>query len=128
MKKLLQLNLGLIKYLLRELPKQKSLRVIIKLLKSVLVIYVKENIKLYKNLFLIFDADYQKQQKEFTKYQKIKVDLQRCLKMLQYIDEKMKQSKLPGYKRKQFWRDFYRDGQIRKEVFEDLLKEIDSLK
>ncbi|MFA5154731.1 MAG: hypothetical protein WC554_19455, partial [Clostridia bacterium] len=58
----------------------------------------------------------------------IKVDLQRCLKMLQYIDEKMKQSKLPGYRRRQFWRDFYRDGQLRKEVFDDLLKEIDELK
>ena len=128
MKRLIQLNLGLVKYLIKELPKQKSLKAIIKLLRSALVIYIKENIKMYKNLFLIFDVDYQKQQKEFAKYQNLKVDLQRCLKMLQYVDDKMKKSGFPNWKRRQFWRDFTRDGQIRKEVFDDLLKEIQGLK
>lgn len=128
MKKLIKLNLGLIKYLIKELPKQKSLKAIIKLLKSVLVIYIKENIKMYKDLFLILDVDYQKQKKEYNKFQQLKVDLQRCLKMLQYVDDKMKKSGIPNWKRRQFWRDFQRDGQIRKEIFDDLLKEIDGLK
>jgi methionine salvage enolase-phosphatase E1 len=128
MKKLLDFNLGFVKYLIRELPKKKSPKELIKFLKVTLSIYLKGLLKFYKDLFLVFDADYQKQKKSYEKSQQIKVDLQRCLKMLQYIDEKMKQSKLPGYRRRQFWRDFYRDGQLRKEVFDDLLKEIDGLK
>jgi hypothetical protein len=31
-------------------------------------------------------------------------------------------------RRRQFWRDFYRDGAMRKDVFDDLLKEIGGIK
>ena len=126
--RLIKLHIGLFRYIKIELKKKRTLKQFVKFVKELVVAYIKELIKLYKDLFLILDADYQKQNQAYKKSQQIKVDLQRCLKMLQYVDEKMKQSKIPGYKRRQFWRDFYRDGQLRKDVFDDLLKEIDGLK
>lgn len=126
--RLIKLHIGLFRYIKIELKKKRTLKQFVKFVKELIVAYIKELIKLYKDLFLILDADYQKQNQAYKKSQQIKVDLQRCLKMLQYVDEKMKQSKIPGYKRRQFWRDFYRDGQLRKDVFDDLLKEIDGLK
>jgi methionine salvage enolase-phosphatase E1 len=126
--RLIKLHIGLFRYIKIELKKKRTPKQFVKFVKELIVAYIKELIKLYKDLFLILDADYQKQNQAYKKSQQIKVDLQRCLKMLQYVDEKMKQSKIPGYKRRQFWRDFYRDGQLRKDVFDDLLKEIDGLK
>ena len=124
MKQLVKLHLGLLKYLKVELPKKKNLKELIKFLYQVINIYLKEIIKLYKNLFLIFDKEYQVKKKEYDKYQKIKIDLQRALKLLQYIDNKMAKAGVNRQRRRQFWRDFYRDGQLRKDIFEDLLKEI----
>jgi hypothetical protein len=48
--------------------------------------------------------------------------------MLQFVDDKMKKSGIPNWKRKQFWRDFYRDGQVRKDTFDELLKEINQIR
>jgi hypothetical protein len=124
MKQLISLHLGLIKYLIKELPKKRKLNELIRFLQSILKIYLRELLKLYKNLFLLFDKDYQIQKKQFDKYQKIKVDLQRCLKMLQFIDNRMEKSGINRQRRRQFWRDFYKDGQVRKDVFDDLLKEL----
>jgi hypothetical protein len=87
-------------------------------------VYLRELIKLYKNLFLVLDPTYKKQKKEYDKYQKIKIDLQRAIKILQYIDKQMANKGIPNWKRKQFWRDFYKNGQVRKDVFDDLIKEI----
>jgi siroheme synthase (precorrin-2 oxidase/ferrochelatase) len=58
---------------------------------------------------------------------KLKGDLQRCLKMLQYVDTKMEKSGINRQRRRQFWRDFFKDGQVRKDIFDDLLKEINQI-
>lgn len=126
--KIINLHKGLIQYLIKELPKQKNPKELVKFLYSLLKIYLKELLKLYKDLFLILDNDYRNQQKRFKKYSKIREDLQKCLKLLQYIDVKMKQTGIPNWKIKQFWRDFYKSGQVRKDIFDDLLKEIEGLK
>jgi hypothetical protein len=128
MNQLIKLHLGLAKYLINELPKKKTLREVIKFLKPLLGVYITELVKLYKSLFLVFDVEYQKQKKQFDKMQKIKIDLKKCLKMLQFVDDKMKKSGIPNWKRKQFWRDFYRDGQVRKDTFDELLKEINQIR
>jgi hypothetical protein len=126
--RIIKLNTGLVKYLLRELPKKKNFVEIIKFLKSTLIFYIKELIKLYTNLFLIMDVNYQKQKKQHQHYKQIQVDLQRCLKMLQYIDTKMEKAGINRQRRRQFWRDFYKDGQIRKEMFDQLANEINQIK
>jgi hypothetical protein len=127
MNQLIKLHLGLFRYLKNELPKKKF-RGGLKFVISLVPVYLKEIVKIYKNLFLVFDKDYQEKKKQFDKHQKIKVDLQRCLKMLQFVDDKMKKSGIPNWKRKQFWRDFYRDGQVRKDTFDELLKEINQIR
>jgi methionine salvage enolase-phosphatase E1 len=124
----IQLHLGLIKFILKEVRKRKSLKEFITFFKSVIKIYLKELFKLYKNLFLFLDVDYQKQKKQYEQYKKIQTDLQRCIKILQYMDERMEKAGINRQRRRQFWRDFYRDGQVRKEVFDDLIKEINQIK
>ena len=126
--RLIKLHLGLIKYLRIELKKKKTSSQLVHFFKDVIKAYLKELLRLYKNLFLIFDENYKTQKKEYEKHQKIKVDLQRCLKMLQYVDDKMAKSGINRQRRRQFWRDFYKDGQLRKEVFDDLLKEINQIR
>jgi predicted MPP superfamily phosphohydrolase len=128
MNQLFKLHVGLFKYLKTELPKKKTLKEIIKFLKPIVIAYPKELLRQYKTLFLVLDSTYQKQKKEYDKYQKIKKELQQALKMLQYVDNKLEKSGVNRQRRRQFWRDFYRDGQCRKDVFEDLLKEINQIK
>jgi len=123
-----RMNLGLIKYLIKELPKKTTPKEIIKFLKPIIKQYFRQLLQLYKTLFLLFDEDYQKQKKQYDNYQKIKIDLQRCIKMLKYLDDKMAKAGLNRQRRRQFWRDFYSDGQLRKEVFDDLLKEINQIR
>jgi hypothetical protein len=127
MNQLIKLHLGLFKYLKIELPKKKF-REGLKFLISLVPVYLKELLHLYKNLFLILDADYQKQKAQYKKMQKIQIDLKRCLKILQYVDDKMDKAGVNRQRRRQFWRDFYRDGAMRKDVFDDLLKEIGGIK
>ena len=120
--------MGLIKYFIKELPKIKNLKELIKFLKPIIKAYFKELLRQYKTLFLVFDKDYQAKKQEYDKYQKIKVDLQRCLKMLKYVDDKMAKAGINRQRRRQFWRDFYTSGQVRKDVFDNLLKEINQIK
>jgi hypothetical protein len=128
MKQLIKLHIGLFKYLRKELPKQNTLKKLIEFLKQIIGVYLRELLKLYKNLFLILDPTYQKQKEQYDKYQKIKKELQQALKMLQYVDDKLEKSGINRQRRRQFWRDFYSSGQCRKDVFEDLLKEINQIK
>jgi hypothetical protein len=127
MNQLIKLHLGLFKYIKVELPKKKTLKEIIKFLKQIIKVYLKELIKLYKNLFLVFDIDYQKQKKQFDKYNKVKKELQQALKMLQYVDKRMIEQKVPRNIRRQFWNDFRKNGTVRKETFDQLLKEIERI-
>jgi siroheme synthase (precorrin-2 oxidase/ferrochelatase) len=119
-----KLHLGLIKYLVIELKKKRTLKELIYFFKNLIKSYLKELLNLYKSLFLIFDKDYREQKKQYNKYNQIKKDLQNAIKLLNYIDNKMEKQEINRQRRRQFWRDFYSNGQIRKDIFDDLLKEI----
>jgi hypothetical protein len=122
--RIVKLHSGLFNYLRKELKNKKTFTKLVLFLLSTGKVYLTELLKLYKELFKIIDPEFQKQKKEYEKYNKIRTDLQRALKLLQYIDSKLAKSGVGRQARRQFWRDFYRDGQVRKETFEDLLKEI----
>ena len=124
MHQLIKLHLGLTKYLRVELKKKRNLIQLILFFKQLLKIYFKELLKIYKNLF---DLDYKKQQKEYNKYTQLKKDLQRALKLLNYLDIQMQKAGLNRQRRRRFWQEFYKYGQVRKEVFDNLLKEINQL-
>lgn len=119
-----QMHIGLVKYLLKEVPKYKKASKLIDFLKKVAIQYGKVMLGEYKRLFLLLDFDYQKQKKEFNKQQEIKKDLNRALKMLQFIDAKMQKAGKSRQERKIFWRDFFKNGMVRNEVFSDLAKEV----
>jgi len=122
--KIIKLHKGLFRYLKRELPKQKSLKGVINFLKVIGIAYYKELIKMYKELFLVLDTDYIKSQQKLKKQKQIITDLQRALKMLQYIDKKLVKIGKNRQERRRFWRDFYKDAQVRTEVFNELEKEL----
>lgn len=124
---IIKLHIGLIKFIIKELPKKKTKKELIDFFKSITKAYFKELFRLYKNIFLLVDKDYQLKKKQFNDMNKLKGDLQRCLKMLQYVDTKMEKSGINRQRRRQFWRDFFKDGQVRKDIFDDLLKEINQI-
>jgi hypothetical protein len=124
MKQLIKLHIGLFKYLRKELPKQKNLKKLIEFLKQIIGVYLRELLKLYKNLFLELDPEFKKQRKQYTHQMQLKKDLQKCLKMLQYLDTKMSKMGKSRTERRQFWRDFYKSAQVRTDVFTELEKEL----
>lgn len=124
---IIKLHLGLIRYIIKELPKKKTPKEIVEFLKQIILVYIKELIKLYKNLFLVFDKDYQDKKNQFDKMKQIKTDLNRALNILKYVDNKMEKAGVNRSRRRQFWRDFYRDGQVRKDTFNELLNEINQI-
>jgi site-specific DNA-adenine methylase len=123
-KNLWRLHLGLIKYLMQELKKKRNFTQFIHLFIDITKIYYRELLKVYRAQLKNLDPDYQKQKKQYEKYTQLKKDLQRALRLLNYLDSKMAKMGMNRQSRRQFWRDFYRDGQIRKEVFNNLLEEI----
>ena len=128
MNRLVKLHIGLFRYLKAELPKQKTTKEVIKFLLNIIGAYFKEVFRLFKTLFLIFNKEYRKQKKQFDKMQQIKVELNRALKILRYIDKKSQDAGVPRWKMRQFWRDFTKNGAVRQDVFDDLLKDINQIK
>lgn len=125
---IIKLHLGLIRYLSRELPKKRTPKQFLQFLKQIIGMYLKELLKLYKNIFLIFDKEYQEKKKQYNKMQQIKKDLNRALKILQYIDEKMIKQGKNRQEIRQFWLDFTKSGQVREDIFQELLKDINQLR
>ena len=122
--RLIKLHLGLLNFIRKEIKKKRTLKQWIIFSRNVLFAYGKALIEEYKNLFLLLNPEYLQQRKQFNKVNKLKQDLQRALRMLQYIDDKMEKQGINRQRRRQFWRDFFSQGQVRKEIFEQLMKEL----
>lgn len=124
LKTVVKMHYGLILYLNKELRKKRTLKELIYFLRDLAKRYYQVNLQEYKKLFLILDPEYIKQKSTFDKQNQIKKDLQRALKILHYVDMKMVKAGNSRQQRRQFWRDFYKDGQVRNDVFKDLDKEV----
>jgi hypothetical protein len=123
-KRIFRLHIGLIKFLNKELRRKRKPRELVYFLRDIIKQYFKVLIQEYKSLFLIFDVQYQQQKKKYIQYNDIKKQLQLAIKILKYIDDRMQKQGVPRWKRRQFWNDFHKLGQVRQDVFEDLLKEV----
>jgi hypothetical protein len=121
---IIQLHLGLFRYLKTELKKKRTHEEYKTFWYGVRSGYLTALKQLVKSYTLIFNKEYRKQKKEYTKQQQIKVDLQRALKMLHYIDKKMATQGKSRRERRSFWREFYKEAQVRTEVFKDLEQEL----
>ena len=124
MKRLIQLHVGLFQYLRAELKKTRNLQQLIKFVKDLMKRYLTVMLQEYKNVFLQLDPIYTKQKKEYEKYQKVQQDLRRCVKMLEYIDDKLEKQGRNRTECRQFWADFIKYKNVRKEVFDMLMQEI----
>ena len=125
MNNFIKLHWGLIRFLNKELRKKRTSRETVFFLKDILKVYFTQLIKLYNNMFLVFDTDYQKQKKKQKQYNELKKQLNQALKLLKYIDKKMLKQGLSRQKRRQFWRDFSDRGELRKKTFDELSKELE---
>jgi hypothetical protein len=123
-KRLITIQRNVLKLIFSESKKKKTINLHIRFLLHLGVQYCRVMVREYKNLFLILDPVYRKRLKEQDKYNRIRKDLQRAIKLLKYIDMKMHKQGISRQRRRQFWRDFYSSEQIRMEIFEDLMKEI----
>ena len=123
-KRLIKMHIQLIRYVVKEIFKKKKIKEHLKFFKAIGIQYLKVMLQEFKNTLRIFDTDFRQAKKKQERIQKLKVDLKRALKMLKHIDRNLtKMGKNRQYCR-QFWRDFFKSGQIRNEIFNDLEKEL----
>ena len=73
----------------------------------------------FLNRFVNFFKKFKKP--ELTKEQKLGIMLEDLRQLVGAVDDVLK-SKLNKTARKQFWRDFHKNGLMRMDVFEELLK------
>jgi len=124
LKRIITIHRNLLKLIISESKKKKPINLHTRFFLHLGKEYCRVMINEYKNLFLILDPIYRKRLSERNKYNRLKTDLHRAIKMLQLVDRRMKEQGFPRWKTQQFWRDFWKNGQVRVDVFEDLLKEI----
>lgn len=122
--KIIQMHYGLIKYLNKELRNKRTPKELVYFFRDLAKRYFQVNLQEYKKLFLILDPEYRKQKAEFDKHNKVKADLQRALKILQYIDRKMVKEGKSRQSIRQFWLDFTKNAQVRQDVLEGIEKEL----
>jgi len=122
--KFIKLHVGLFKFLSAELKKKRTPKELVYFLRDVAKQYIKIHVQEVQNLFKLFDPEYRKQKAEFDKHNKVKADLQRALKILQYIDRKMVKEGKSRQQIRQVWRDFVSRGETREEMFNAIKEEL----
>jgi len=120
LKRLWSMNFGLVKFLMKELLRKRKSAELVKFLYDIIKQYLKLNLQLYNDILLILDPEYQKQKKNYDKYQQYKKDIANAYKLIKYM---MKESGSRD-KMKQIRRDFEKYGRLPKEFEQELLKEI----
>jgi len=121
----IKLHVGLFKYLRQEILKKRTLKELVLFLKQVGTIYCKELLKIYKTLFLIFDADFKKQKKEYEKYQKAKKEIVGLIKLLRYSKDKLRKAGLSRQRIKRFFMDLgSSDDNALQKLCDELIKEV----
>lgn len=120
----LQIHVGLYKFLRVELKKKRTAAQLVFFFRDIVKGYIKVMLHEYNMLFKLFDQEYRKQKAKYDKIQKLKQQLETAIKLLQIVDERMTEMGAPRHYRRQFWRDFQKDGKVRKELFEELMKQL----
>lgn len=121
--RLIKMHIGLYRYIKQEYKKSPDKK---KFWGGIIKAYFlawKNEIKL---LLRYLDKDYRKQLKEYKRVQIVQKDLQKALKLLEYIDVKLDKKGYNRTERRQFWRDFSKDSKLRTEIYQELAKEINN--
>jgi len=121
--RIIKMHIGLYRYIKQEYKKAPNKLKFWKGIISAYFIAWKNELKL---LLKMFDKDYRKQKKDYKKYQVIQKDLTNALKLLQYKEKLMEQKGFNRQEIRQYWLDFTKNGKVRSDLFEELMKNINS--
>jgi hypothetical protein len=115
-----KIHIGLIKFIHIEIPKNKSIRKKIVFLISAGKAYCQAIYQWYKIVLQQSDPEYQKQKKQYEKYQQYRKDIGTAWKIIMWM---IKQGETRN-DRKWIRRDFEKFGRISKETEKMILKEL----
>lgn len=122
--RLIKLHMGLIKYFRQELKIKRGFRAWIKFCLSLGKAYFIAMLTEYNLMFKYFDKNYRKQKEQHKQYIKVRAELIKAIRLLKYLDKRMVDSGKDRHYRRNFWREFFKDGQVRADAFNDLMKEV----
>jgi hypothetical protein len=123
--RIIKLHIGLYRYLKEELKKKRNIKELIKFFKLLFLSYIKELFRLYKSMFLIFDANYRQQKNKFIKLQQAKKEIAGLIKLLRYSKSKLKKQGLSRQRIKRFFIDLgSSDDDALQKLCDELIKEI----
>jgi hypothetical protein len=125
MLKIVEINTGLFKFLRGEFKNKRPVAKRIKILLDVGKRYIQLTIGEYRAfLNILSNAEYREKIKKYRRMTELKNELQKCINLMGVIDKRMIEMGANRFYRKQFWRDFVKNGTVRKDFFDELLKQI----
>lgn len=124
MLRIIKLHVNLFKFLRKEAWKKRKPAIFVKFWMQIIVAYGKALLSEYRHMFLYLDSSYRKEKRKFEKFNELKKTLQKSLKMLKILDKKMAEAGFSRQSRRQFWRDFYKNGKVRNDVFDKLINDL----
>jgi len=124
-KKFIKAHINLAQQAIVQIKKEPSNTKKLLILKNIIYGYFQYRYKQLKELSNYLDPKYVAEREKQRKINKTAQKLQDAIRLLRYINEKYEH--LNRQEERQFWADFYKDGTVRKEMFERLAKEIDRI-
>lgn len=123
-KNLFKIHINLIKYIYAEIKKKKSFKEFCSFTKITIKSYILIIREEFKKMFMFFSPEYRKQRKSYNKQIQVQKDLRNAYKLLKYLDHRLEKKGYNKQQKKQFWLNFYKSGEIRKDVWNELNKDI----
>jgi len=121
-KNLLKLHAGLIIYLGKELFVKKTPSVKVKTFYQTAKNYYRYIMQGYKMLLAHFDYDFRKSKQEYQNKLKLYKRFNEVISALSWIEKELKRNGLDRTQIRQFFRDFEKYEDRRKEIVDNLLK------
>jgi hypothetical protein len=118
--RIINLHIGLFKYLRTELKRKRTPNQLIKFLLDLGKNYLLTILNEYKMLFHYLDPQYQKARQDYKLQQQYRKDITNAWKILQWMMKKGNNR----YERKQIKRDFIKYGKMTKELQDAILRDV----
>jgi len=118
--RIINLHIGLVKYLLVELKKKRTPNQLVKFLLDLGKSYFFTMLGEYKTLFHYLDPQYQKARQDYKKFQQYKKDINNAWKILNWMINKGGSRD----QRKQIREDFTKHGRVSKELQDAIMQDL----
>jgi hypothetical protein len=114
--------------LIKTIIAEKSPRKKVLMAKGVIVGKWRKFFAWYKDrVNYAISPEYRKEVAKRDKLQSIYRDFYKAIKFLGFLDSRLEEIGFPRHTRRQFWRDFIKNGQVRQDIMEQLLKQYERL-